>query len=56
MHIKNDIKADYLKENICSNPRFIPNRISVLRREKNKPENKLEPDLNEIQRFVKREI
>ncbi len=34
--------------------KFIPNKISVLRREKSRPENKLEPDLNEIQRFVKR--
>ena len=38
------------------NNEFILNEISVRRREKERPENQIEPKLNEIQRFVKREL
>lgn len=44
------------RKNSSLKSNFVPNKISALRKQKNRPENKLEPDINEIQRFVKREI
>lgn len=35
-----------------SESEFIPNPYTVWRMEKEKPENRLEPDINDIQRFT----
>lgn len=48
--IKSQRKSSSLKST------FVPNKMSALRKQKSRPENKLEPDINEIQRFVKRGI
>lgn len=47
--VKTTKKSNRVEDN------FIVNEYSALRRKKERPENQLQPDLNEIQRFVKRE-
>ena len=43
------------KEN-SSKTNFVPNSFSVLKMQKERPENQLEPNINEIQRFTTREL
>lgn len=44
-----------VKKHTNAEPEFVLNEFSAKRKEKLRPENQLEPDINEIQRFVKRE-
>lgn len=44
------------KENNDSEPKFVPNKITALRRKKSLPQNQLEPELSEIPKYISRDL
>lgn len=53
---ENDFVPIREKRNNNSELKFVPNKMTVLRREKRLPQNQLEPELSEIPKYISRDL